>query len=292
MSTKTMQREDVRIVNLKDLISPLTEIGGIEEIYIFGSRAYHTGSLRSDIDILVYAPEGVIQYEITQIIKKENALDIFETTNKTDARSFANDSRLKRDNLIKTLDAILLWERKDGFKEDVLCKFQTISILRDYDFKMSCLPCYTESEEHFYKKYGHHAIFVIMPFIDTLYPVYQAIEAKLKEYDITVVRADKEEFSDDLWGNVSTYLNCCIAAIAVFNKFDDNEKDIYNPNVALETGYMMALGRKVCLLKDSRLEKLPTDIISKLYKTYDANDIENTVPQQVESWYKEYIAKE
>ena len=64
-------------------------------------------------------------------------MDIFETTNKTDAHGFANDSRLKRDNLIKTLDALLLWERKNGFKEDVLCRFQTMNILRDYDFKMS-----------------------------------------------------------------------------------------------------------------------------------------------------------
>lgn len=282
-----MERPDVRVVNLKDLIRPLTQMDNIKEIYIFGSRAYGTGSLRSDIDILVYAPEGVTQYEITNIIKKEKALDIFETTNKTEARSFANDSRLRRDDLIKTLDALLLWERKDGFKEEVLCRFQTINILRDYDFKMSCMPSYSESEEKFYKTFGHFAVFVIMPFIETLNSVYQAIENTLKTHGMTAIRADKEEFSDDLWGNVSTYLNCCVAAIAIFNKFDAEEEDIYNPNVALETGYMMALGRKVCLLKDSCLKKLPTDIISKLYKTYDADDIERTVSQQIESWLKD-----
>lgn len=281
-----MQRQDVRVVNLKDLIRPLIQIDKIEEIYIFGSRAYNTGSLRSDIDILIYAPEGVTQYEMTNIIKKEKALDIFETTNKTEAHSFANDSRLKRDNLIKTLDALLLWERKDGFKEDVLCRFQTINILRDYDFKMSCMPSYSDCEAKFYETYGYYAVFVIMPFTDDLNSVYQVIKDTLKEYSMIAVRADEKFFSDDLWGNVSTYLNCCVAAIAVFNKFDD-EKEIYNPNVALETGYMMALGRKVCLLKDSRLEKLPTDIISKLYKTYDANDIENTVSQQIKFWLKD-----
>ena len=159
-----MERSDIRIVDLKELIKPLTEIEKIKEIYIFGSRAYNTGSLRSDIDILIYAPEGVTQYEMTNIIKKEKALDIFETTNKTDAHSFANDSRLKRDNLIKTLDALLLWERKNGFKEDVLCRFQTMNILRDYDFKMSCMPSYSESEEKFYKTFGHLTVFVIMPF--------------------------------------------------------------------------------------------------------------------------------
>lgn len=281
-----MKRSDVRIINLRNLIQPLTEIEGIKEIYLFGSRAYNTGSLRSDIDILVYAPDGVTQYEITQIIEKEKALDIFETTNKTEARSFANDSRLKRNDLIKTLDAILLWERKEGFNENALCRFQTINILRNYDFKMSCFPSYTKSEEKFYKKYGYYAVFVIMSFDDALLPIYHAIEKTLKKHDIVAVRADEKEFSDDLWGNVSTYLNCCHAAIAVFNKYD-SEEDIYNPNVALETGYMMALGRKICLLKDSRLKQLPTDIISKLYKTYDINDIDNTVSKQIESWLRD-----
>ena len=234
----------------------------------------------------VYAPEGVTRYEITELIKREKALDIFETTNKTEASSFANDSRLKRNNLINTLDARLLWERKNGFNEDELCRFQTMNILRNYDFKMSNMPLYSESEERFYKTYGHHAVFVIMPFIDTLDTVYLEIKKTLKKYDIIAVRADDKEFSDDLWGNVCTYLNCCFAAVAVFNKFD-NDEDIYNPNVALETGYMMALGRKVCLLKDKRLKKLPTDIISKLYKTYDFEDIENTVSEQIESWLKD-----
>lgn len=281
-----MERSDIKIIDLKELIRPLTEIEKVEEIYIFGSRAHKTGSLRSDIDILVYAPEGVTQYEISKIIEKENALDIFETTNKTEARSFANDSRLRRDNLIKTLDAILLWDRKNGFNKDVLRHFQAMRVLRDYDFKMSCMPSYSESEEKFYKEYGHFSVFVIMPFIDTLDPVYEAIKKTFKKYKITAVRADSKEFSDDLWSNVSTYLNCCIAAVAVFNKFD-NEEDIYNPNVALEAGYVMALGRKVCLLKDSRLKKLSTDIISKLYKIYDANDIEKTVSQQIESWIQD-----
>lgn len=280
-----MKRSDVRIVNLKELIRPLTEIEKVEEIYIFGSRMYNTGSLRSDIDILVYAPEGLSQYEITRIIKGEKALDIFETTNKTEARSFANDSRLRREDLIKSLDALLLWKRRDGFNEDVLCRFQAMNILRDYDFKMSCFPSYTESEERFYNKYGYHAVFVIMSFDKTLYPVYQAIEKTLKKHDLVAVRADENEFSDDLWVNVSTYLNCCRTAIAVFNAFDC-EEDRYNPNVAFETGYMMALNRKVCLLKDRRLKQLPTDIISKLYKTYDVNDIDNTVPLQIELWLR------
>ncbi|WP_296261884.1 nucleotidyltransferase family protein [uncultured Phocaeicola sp.] len=228
-----MERPDVRVINLKDLIRPLTQIDTIKEIYIFGSRAYNTGSLRSDIDILVYAPDGVTQYEIAQIIKKEKALDIFETTNKIEARSFANDSRLRRDDLVKTLDALLLWEREDGFKEEALCHFQTINILRDYNFKMSCMPSCSKSEEEFFKTFGYSAVFVIMPFIDTLDSIYQTIEKTLKEHKMIAVRADIKEFSDDLWGNVSTYLNCCVAAIAVFNKFN-SEEDIYNPNVALE----------------------------------------------------------
>ena len=35
-----MERRDVRTVNLRDMISPLTVIEGIEEIYIFSAQEH------------------------------------------------------------------------------------------------------------------------------------------------------------------------------------------------------------------------------------------------------------
>lgn len=235
-------RRDTRTVNLSDLISLITEIKNIEEIYLFGSRAYNTGSLRSDIDILVYAPEGVRADEINRIIEKENALDIFETTNKVEARSFANDSRLKRQNLIKTIDAKLLWSRENGYNDEILSQYKEIKLLIDYDYKMSIMPSYSKEEESFYKEYGHFAVFIIMPFAPEYNNIDQAIKKIFKDCGYTAVRADEKYFSADLWENVRVYLECCDTAVAVFDK---NDQDNYNPNVALEVGYMMAKGSKV-----------------------------------------------
>ena len=83
------------------------------------------------------------------------------------------------------------------------------------------------------------------------------------------------------------YLDCCNVAVAVFNKIG---KDKYNPNVALEVGYILAKGGKICLLKDKKLPKLPSDLISKMYKEYDSDDIEGTLPKQLELWIRDYLS--
>lgn len=277
-------RFDVRILKLVDLIKPLINIPNIEEIYLFGSRVYGTGSLRSDIDILIYAPKGVRHDDILPIIENENVLDIFETTTKKEARSFANDSRLLRENLIVTIDAKLLWSRLEGYVEDNLDIFDEQRCLLNYDYKMSVMPTYTKEEERFYEIYGKNSIFIIMPFHSEYDIIYTTITKYFKTKGITAVRASEIEFSENLWENIKVYLESCNTAIAIFTKESNNA---FNPNVALEVGYMMSKGCKICLLKDNRLEKLPSDLIEKLYKQYDSSDIENSIPPLLESWCRD-----
>lgn len=279
-------REDVRRINLRELVYKISKIDKIEEIYIFGSRGYETGSLRSDIDILVYAPSGLRRDEVMSIMKEEEALDIFKTTNKTEAESFANDSWLKRDDIVADLDAKLLWSRTNG-ESTLLERYKEIMVLRDIDFKMSYMPMYSDAEMKFYEKYGHNAIFVIMPFREELNKVYEIIKDIFASKGYSAIRADEKEFTNDLWENVRVYLECCNVAVAVFDK---NDQDNYNPNVAIEVGYMLSKGNKVCLLKDKKLPKLPSDLISKMYKEYDSDDVEGTLPEQLELWIRDYLS--
>ena len=279
-------REDVRRINLRELVYKISEIDKIEEIYIFGSRGYETGSLRSDIDILVYAPSGLRRDEVMPIMEEEEALDIFKTTNKTEAESFANDSWLKRDDIVADLDAKLLWSRTNG-ESTLLERYKEIMVLRDIDFKMSYMPMYSDAEMKFYKKYGHNAIFVIMPFREELNKVYEIIKDIFASKGYSAIRADEKEFTNDLWENVRVYLECCNVAVAVFDK---NDQDNYNPNVAIEVGYMLSKGNKVCLLKDKKLPKLPSDLISKMYKEYDSDDVEGTLPEQLGLWIRDYLS--
>ena len=279
-------REDVRRINLRELVYKISEIDKIEEIYIFGSRGYETGSLRSDIDILVFAPSGLRRDEVMPIIEEEEALDIFKTTNKTEAESFANDSWLKRDDIVADLDAKLLWSRTNG-ESTLLERYKEIMVLRDIDFKMSYMPMYSDAEMKFYEKYGHNAIFVIMPFREELNKVYEIIKDIFASKGYSAIRADEKEFTNDLWENVRVYLECCNVAVAVFDK---NDQDNYNPNVAIEVGYMLSKGNKVCLLKDKKLPKLPSDLISKMYKEYDSDDVEGTLPEQLGLWIRDYLS--
>ena len=279
-------REDVRRINLRELVYKISEIDKIEEIYIFGSRGYETGSLRSDIDILVYAPSGLRRDEVMPIMEEEEALDIFKTTNKTEAESFANDSWLKRDDIVADLDAKLLWSRTNG-ESTLLERYKEIMVLRDIDFKMSYMPMYSDAEMKFYEKYGHNAIFVIMPFREELNKVYEIIKDIFASKGYSAIRADEKEFTNDLWENVRVYLECCNVAVAVFDK---NDQDNYNPNVAIEVGYMLSKGNKVCLLKDKKLPKLPSDLISKMYKEYDSGDVEGTLPEQLGLWIRDYLS--
>lgn len=279
-------REDVRRINLRELVYKISEIDKIEEIYIFGSRGYETGSLRSDIDILVYAPSGLRRDEVMPIMEEEEALDIFRTTNKTEAESFANDSWLKRDDIVADLDAKLLWSRTNG-ESTLLERYKEIMVLRDIDFKMSYMPMYSKAEIKFYEKYGHNSIFVIMPFREELNKVYEIIKDIFASKGYSAIRADEKEFTNDLWENVRVYLECCNVAVAVFDK---NDQDNYNPNVAIEVGYMLSKGNKVCLLKDKKLPKLPSDLISKMYKEYDSDDVEGTLPEQLGLWIRDYLS--
>lgn len=279
-------REDVRRINLRELVYKISEIDKIEEIYIFGSRGYETGSLRSDIDILVYAPSGLRRDEVMPIMEEEEALDIFKTINKTEAESFANDSWLKRDDIVADLDAKLLWSRTNG-ESTLLERYKEIMVLRDIDFKMSYMPMYSDAEMRFYEKYGHNAIFVIMPFREELNKVYEIIKDIFASKGYSAIRADEKEFTNDLWENVRVYLECCNVAVAVFDK---NDQDNYNPNVAIEVGYMLSKGNKVCLLKDKKLPKLPSDLISKMYKEYDSDDVEGTLPEQLGLWISDYLS--
>jgi hypothetical protein len=72
-----------------------------------------------------------------------------------------------------------------------------------------------------------------------------AVRAASPPFGIGGLRADDLEYHQDLLPNVLTYIYGCNFGIAVFERL---ESERHNPNVALEVGYMMALGKPVCLL--------------------------------------------
>jgi hypothetical protein len=125
--------------------------------------------------------------------------------------------------------------------------------------------------------------FIMMQFSNT--KTHLALETTIKKtldkYNIKGLRADDKEYADELFSNVRTYMHCADFGIAVFDRI---LKDDINPNVSLEVGYMLSLGKNVCYLKDSTLPVLQTDLLGKLYKIFDPQNVESTLPQELEKW--------
>lgn len=129
-------------------------------------------------------------------------------------------------------------------------------------------------------------VFVIMRFGSTNAhkSILESLRSTVAAQSFKALRADDKEYHGDLFWNILTYIYGCSAGIAVFERI---EREEFNPNIALEVGYMMALQKPVLLLKDTTLKYLNTDLIGKLYKTFDPQNIPETIPPQLLSWMRD-----
>lgn len=125
--------------------------------------------------------------------------------------------------------------------------------------------------------------FIIMKFgnTPTHKKIVEAIKETLNDFGIVGIRADDKEYHDDLYYNVMTHIYGCKIGIAVFERI---ERDEFNPNVALEIGYLLALKKPVCILKDRTLSTLQTDLMGKLYKTFDSQEPSESISAALQQW--------
>lgn len=98
-------------------------------------------------------------------------------------------------------------------------------------------------------------------------------------------RADDRMYARDnqLWTNVCVYMLCCSFGVAVL---EDRAKDEFNPNVALEYGFMRALDKRTLLLVDRGFSNLRADVIGTLRESFDIADLAGTLSAPVERWIR------
>ena len=135
--------ESIKKWNLKEIIYEIVnKHSEIKEIYLFGSRGYKTGSLRSDIDLLAIATEPIVIPEINEWLHfMFPPVDLFVSCDKTSAVSITNGSCIKKrseESLVEQLDGICLWKKGEEFNDEFTEWEQ--KALSDIDFKMSILP--------------------------------------------------------------------------------------------------------------------------------------------------------
>jgi len=142
---------------------------------------------------------------------------------------------------------------------------------------------------------SHRNAFVMMPFKETEqhHAVLETVRQELKYYGFEALRADEKIYYPNLWDNVRLYMDGCNWGIAIFDKISDNQQadqttpPVFNPNVSLEVGYMLAKGKSCLLLKDKRLSVLQSDLSGKLYKEFDFSEIQQTVRARVKEWMRD-----
>ena len=77
--------------------------------------------------------------------------------------------------------------------------------------------------------------------------ITEAVRTGLEAHGIKGIRADDKRYHDNLFYNVLTYMHGCGLGMAIYERI---ETQTPNPNVALEVGYLFAMRKPVCLLKD------------------------------------------
>lgn len=127
------------------------------------------------------------------------------------------------------------------------------------------------------------AAFIMMEFGDGWEhaAIAEVIKKVLIEHGIKGMRADDKRYNDHLYLNVQTYMHGCGIGVAVYDRI---RADTHNPNVALEVGYMLALEKPVCLLKDKTLPTLHADLVGLLHDNFDTRKPEESIPPPLSKW--------
>jgi hypothetical protein len=114
--------------------------------------------------------------------------------------------------------------------------------------------------------------------------ITKAVRSTAADHGLEIVRADDKEYHPDLYPNVLTYIYGSGFGVSVFERIEQEE---FNPNVSLEVGCMLGLGKPICFLKDKNLRALHTDLIGKLYRAFDPQDPAATIPQALSGWLRD-----
>jgi hypothetical protein len=131
-------------------------------------------------------------------------------------------------------------------------------------------------------------VFIMTRFLPgnrVLESIDNTIRTELKSVGLEGHRADDRVYPDDrnLWDNVCTYMVGCKYGIAVL---EDVLRWEFNPNVALEYGFMRALGKPVLLLKEQRM--IPrADILGTLWEEFDVFEIEMGITNSIRRWVRD-----
>nr|VFK30077.1 MAG: hypothetical protein BECKMB1821I_GA0114274_101337 [Candidatus Kentron sp. MB]VFK75041.1 MAG: hypothetical protein BECKMB1821H_GA0114242_101437 [Candidatus Kentron sp. MB] len=197
------------------------------------------------------------------------------------------------------LSSIMLYDAGSEMEIDSLLKR-----LKDIDMKIANLI----KREHLHhlqsaldKFEGHYPIpdkhvFVMMKFPEKnskqrrqkdkiLDAIFERIsDVCHKRFGLTAVRADKLDASNIVWQNAQVHALGCSYGIAVL---ENKHTDEFNPNVAMEAGFMEGIGHQVLLLVEEEFPHDRADIHGRISESFiwgDGEDKLSTIDTSVTKW--------
>jgi tetratricopeptide (TPR) repeat protein/nucleoside 2-deoxyribosyltransferase len=144
-------------------------------------------------------------------------------------------------------------------------------------------PCRRLLEDH---PDAARNVFIMTPYDKAVAKVLEALEDALREAGLNPLRADGKNYLKDrnLWHNVCVYMLCCGSGIAVL---ENQARREFNPNVALEYGFMRALDKRVLLLTEKNFKAIRADIGGVVRESFDARR-PNSVATAVGRWLRDF----
>lgn len=141
---------------------------------------------------------------------------------------------------------------------------------------------------------GKASAFIMTSFREEHLEIAKKIKKILDKHGIIGYLASEGEGGkndDDLWPNIEVYMHGCDFGIGIYAddeilRDDDSDEEMkkarINPNMSQEVGYMLALQKPVCILKDQNLKKIPTDLAGRIYVQYS----EKNLGKKLNDWLK------
>lgn len=121
--------------------------------------------------------------------------------------------------------------------------------------------------------------------LDPVGPALERARAVCKMHGLTFHLASDRKIVDDLWANVMAHIWASRYGVAVFEERSGG----LNYNLNIEVGSSLALGRRLAILKDEPVEKLPTDLVGRIYHEVDLGNVA-AVDNELHRWIRDDLS--
>jgi hypothetical protein len=116
--------------------------------------------------------------------------------------------------------------------------------------------------------------------LDPIAPALQKARAVCELHGFVFHLASDRNILDDLWPNVTAHMWGCRYGVAFV---EERTPRGLNYNLTIEIGSCLVLGRRIALLKDEPVKKLPTDLVGHIFIEVNLDD-PSTVESALEDW--------